>query len=349
MERNNPFTIAFGREPISLIKREKQLEQIKSSFLNENPLTYTYIITGIRGSGKTVLLTSTCAEFKKEDDWIVIELNPDRDMLESFAAKLYENSNLKYKFLKKEFSFSFHGLTFSLSGENPVYDVENLLEKMLSILKKHNKKVLVAIDEVSNNKEVRTFIHSFQILNRGNLPIFLLMTGLYENVSRLENNKSLTFLYRAPKIDLDPLDLFQVKNSYIKELNVNDETAIKLAKLTNGYAFAYQSLGYLSFDNGGQINKDLLTKYDEYLKIFAYDKIWSELSNVDHKILMKLAEKETGDVENVYKELNMKKSTFSSYRDKLIKNGVIVSKGWGFIDFALPRFREYIDILKQFE
>ena len=349
MERNNPFTIAFGREPISLIKREKQLEEIKTSFLNDNPLTYAYVITGIRGSGKTVLLTSTCQEFSKMDDWIVVELNPDRNMLESFAAKLYENSHLKYKFLKKELSFSFQGLTFSIKGENPVYDVENLLEKMLKVLKKHNKKVLVAIDEVSNNKEVRTFIHPFQILNRGNLPIFLLMTGLFENVSRLENDKSLTFLYRAPKIDLDPLDLFLIKNSYMKELNVNEETAIELAKLTKGYAFGYQSLGYLAFNSGGIINDDLLRKYDEYLKTFVYDKVWSELSNVDHKILEKLATNESGDVEYIYKELNMKKSTFSPYRDKLIKNGVIISKGWGFIDFALPRFREYIDILKQFE
>ena len=349
MERTNPFTIAFGREPASLIKREKQLDQIKQAFLSDNPLTYTYVITGIRGSGKTVLLTSTCSEFKKQDDWIVVELNPDRDMLESLAAKLYENSNVKYKFLKKELSFSFHGLSFSISGENPVYDVENLLEKILTVLKKHGKKVLIAIDEVSNNKEVRTFIHSFQILNRQNLPIFLLMTGLYENVDRLKNDKSLTFLYRAPKIDLDPLDLFQVKNSYKKELEIEDDVAIKLARLTNGYAFAYQTLGYLVYENNCQFDDDLLVKYDEYLKIFAYDKIWSELSNIDQKVLKSLAKNGSGDVEIIYKELNMKKSTFSSYRDKLIKNGVIQSNGWGFIAFVLPRFKEYIDIRNLFE
>ena len=207
MAKHNPFSISFGREPINLIKRNKQFDLIRETFLNDNPMTYAYIITGIRGSGKTVLLSSLCDYFKNEKDWIVVELNPTRDMLESLAAKLYENSNLKFNFIKKEFSFSFHGIGFTLNGENPVYDVESLLEKMLGILDKHGKKVLVAIDEVSRSKEIKTFSHSFQILNRQRLPVYMLMTGLYSNVKNLEDDKTLTFLYRAPKVDLDPLDL----------------------------------------------------------------------------------------------------------------------------------------------
>lgn len=347
--KNNPFTIAFGREPNNVIKRRKQINQIRDTFLSDNPMTYAYVITGVRGSGKTVLLSGICNEFKKEDDWIVIELNPDRNMLESFAAKLYENSHLKYKFLEKELSFSFHGLTLTLTGKNPVFDVENLLEKMLTILNKHNKKVLVAIDEVSNNKEVRTFIHSFQILNRQQLPIFLLMTGLYENVKNLENDKTLTFLYRAPKIDIDPLDLLQIKNEYINALGVSNDTAIKLSKLTSGYAFGYQTLGYLMFESNNQLDDRLLNKYDEYLKEFVYDKVWSELSNTYRKILKCLGENETGDVETIYKAVGMKKSTFSFYRDRLIKSGIIYSTGWGFVDFALPRFKEFINVVIQFE
>ena len=348
-KHNNPFSIAFGREPINIISRKKQVEEIEGTFLEKNPMTYSYIITGVRGSGKTVLLTTVCNDFKKDDNWIVIELNPDRNMLESFAAKLYENSNIKYKFLKKEFSFSFQGISLKISGDNPVYDVENLLEKMLQILKKHNKKVLVAIDEVSNSKEVRTFVHSFQILNRNNLPLFLLMTGLYENVKNLQNDKSLTFLYRAPKIDLDPLDNIQIKNSYMRVLNVDSETAVKLAKLTNGYAFGYQTLGFLMYDADNNLDDTLIAKYDNYLKEFVYDKIWSELSKLDRLVIKSIAGNETGDTETIYKTINMKKNVFCTYRDKLIKNGIIHSIGWGFVTFTLPRFKEYIDAISQFE
>ena len=348
IKKNNPFTIAFGREPVNLIKRQTQFEQIKETFLDDNPMTFAYLITGVRGSGKTVLLSSLCDDFKKNDEWIVVELNPDRDMLESFAAKLYENSHIKYAFIKKEFNFSFKGVGLTISGENPVYDVENLLEKMLSILNKHHKKVLVAIDEVSNNKQVRTFVQSFQILNRQKLSLFLLMTGLYSNIKNLENDKTLTFLYRAPKIDLDPLDLFKIKNSYIKTLNVDETTGIQLAKLTAGYAFGYQTLGFLLFNNDGKLDNQVIEQYDEYLKEYVYDKIWSELANVDRQVLIALADNKYGDTETIYKSLEMKKTTFCSYRDKLIKNGVIRSVGWGFVDFALPRFKEYIMITRQF-
>jgi len=343
----NPFTRAFGREPNSLIERQKQVEQIKETFLSPNPITYAYLITGVRGSGKTVLLSTICEDFKKKDDWIVVELNPDRNMLESFGAKLYEKSHLKYKFLQKEISFSFQGLTLSLSGKNPVYDVESLLEKMLSILDKHGKKVLVAIDEVSNNKEVRTFVQSFQILNRQKLPVYLLMTGLYKNIKKLEDYKTTTFLYRAPKIDLDPLDLLKIKNVYRDILNVDNDIATKLARLTKGYAFGYQTLGYLVFENNNKLDNKVIEKYDEYLKEYVYDKIWSELANVDRQILTLLAESDDGDVETIYKKMNMKKTTFASYRDKLIKNGVIHSIGWGFIEFSLPRFSEYIKTINE--
>lgn len=44
------------------------------------------MITGVWGSGKTVMLTDISKHFRKDKDWIVIELNPDRDLLYSFAA-----------------------------------------------------------------------------------------------------------------------------------------------------------------------------------------------------------------------------------------------------------------------
>lgn len=34
-----------------------------------------YMITGVRGSGKTVMLTDISKHFRKDKDWIVIELN----------------------------------------------------------------------------------------------------------------------------------------------------------------------------------------------------------------------------------------------------------------------------------
>ena len=77
--------------------------------------------------------------------------------------------------------------------------------KGLESLKKNGKRVLIAIDEVTSTPCMREFVHSFQMFVRQDLPVFLIMTGLYQNIDLLQNEKGLTFLYRAPKITLSPL------------------------------------------------------------------------------------------------------------------------------------------------
>ena len=75
---------------------------------------------------------------------------------------------------------------------------------MLSHIQKLGKRLLITIDEVTNSENIKIFTSSFQIFLREDYPIFLLMTGLYENIYELQNDKALTFLYRAPKLILEP-------------------------------------------------------------------------------------------------------------------------------------------------
>ncbi|MBP5216533.1 MAG: hypothetical protein J6038_01705 [Bacilli bacterium] len=42
------------------------------------------------------------------------------------------------------------------------------------------------------------------------------------------------------------------------------------------------------------------------------------------------------------KALEMKASEFAPYRSRLIEKGILVSAQRGTIDFALPRFREFV-------
>lgn len=54
-----------------------------------------YMLTGIRGSGKTVMMTIISQELAKDSDWIVEEINPTRDLLQGLAAKLYDHPELQ--------------------------------------------------------------------------------------------------------------------------------------------------------------------------------------------------------------------------------------------------------------
>lgn len=49
-----------------------------------------------------------------------------------------------------------------------------------------------------------------------------------------------------------------------------------------------------------------------------------------------------GDIRDV---LSMTAGTFSKYRDKLIKTGILLSESHGYISLALPRFNEVAKML----
>ncbi len=125
----------------------------------------------------------------------------------------------------------------------PVADIESALEQILKEMKRQNKRLLVTVDEVYNTAYVKEFASSFQIFIRQNLPVFLIMARLYANIHNLEDERNLTFLYRTPKYFMDPLYLKLIENSYVKLLNISNEEATVLAKLTKGYPFAFQALG----------------------------------------------------------------------------------------------------------
>ena len=336
----NKFTVTFGQLPSSYINREHISDKICNDFCLDFPLSHIYIISGVRGSGKTVLLTNVSKSIEKKKDWIVVDVNPNREMLEQIAAGIYENAHVKHLFLSKSFSFSFHGFGFSIEGDTPVSNVKTILEKMLEVFKKHNQKLLITIDEASNNIHMRSFAHDFQSLLRSDYPVFTLMTGLYENVNSIQNNKNLTFLYRAPKIDLGPLDKEAIEKEYSSIFkDERYETIVSLTELTKGYAFAYQVVGYL-FSKYGDISK-IYDELDQYLSIYVYDKIWSVLPK-NEKELIKAFDKDEMTMEELLTKVPYDDKAYSVYRDRLIKRGLLKSSGHGKVSFTLPRFLEFI-------
>ncbi len=337
----NPFTLMFGKEPSEVIHRDDLIAQIANDFSSVNPSTQAYLILGARGAGKTVLLSELYKHFDAEEDWIVVDVNPHREILEDIAAGLYENGKTKHLFLRSSFDFSFHGLSFHLEGKEPVTSVSIIVSKMLECLRKKNKKVLITLDEVTTNEKVKEFIHDFQSFVRKDYQIYLLMSGLYDNVVSLQNDKSMTFLYRAPKILLEPLDLLTIKKSYMATLEVDEKTGKELAELTKGYGFGYQLLGYLYFKHR-RIDDELLGQYDAALRINAYNKIWSTVTTEERKVISCLKENGEESTANILIKTGFSNKLYSVYRSRLLQKGVLISKNRGYISFALPRFREFV-------
>lgn len=308
------------------------------------------MITGVRGSGKTVLMSAIANELREKENWIVIDLNSERKILDSAVAKLYDNQKVQHLFLKANMNLSMFGIGASIESERPILDIESALELMLKEIEKQGKKVLITIDEVENNPSIREFVSSFQIMQRQNLPLYLIMTGLYDNIYNLQNAKTLTFLYRAPKITLEPLNLTAISKSYSATFDIPCAEAQQLATLTKGYPFAYQVLGYLLWENSAKsVDEFILEQYDQYLEEFVYEKIYSEITGNDKKFLLGVASKDTIKTAELLEITGLKKNEYTVYRDRLNKKGLINVDKRGFISMKLPRFSEYLMRMAEFE
>ena len=342
---NNPFTLAFGKKPVQYVPRIAQTNLIVEEYVAVPAVNQIYMVTGVRGSGKTVMMTNIAGILSERNDWIVVELNATRDLLQSLASKLYAVPKLHECFLKARLDFSAFGLGVTIENAAPVTDVEDMVAKMLDQIRKQGMRLLITIDEVVYSEQMKVFVSAFQIFMRQDYPIFLLMTGLYENIYELQNDKSLTFLYRAPKIILEPLSLTAVCQHYMDIFRLDKESAGKMAALTRGYPFAFQVLGYLYWEHRDtKTVQEILPEYDQYLEEYVYSKIWSEMSDKDKEIMQKLAESGDIKVKDLREQLEMSSEQFSVYRERLKRKGVIDTRKYGKISMALPRFEEFIQM-----
>ena len=339
--QNNPYSLLFGKEPKQMISRMSDLAVVTESFTAEEPTQQIYMITGVRGCGKTVFMSEAAKIIRELKEWVVVELNPERNLLIDLAEKLNSDRVLAEFFRQAQINLSFLGIGVDIGGVNPITNIEVALERMLTHLKKRGKRVLVTIDEVVSNAYVREFAHSFQMFIRNDLPIFLLMTGLYENIHVLQNEKSLTFLYRAPKIDLKPLSIRTIADNYQENFQLDRDAAMEMAKMTGGYSFAFQVLGYFTWENNGDF-RTVENTYRNYLADYSYDKIWTELSAEDRRVSYGIAMSSDGRIAEIRKRLEMDTNHFNPYRKRLIRKGIVNGEEYGIVRFVLPFFGEYV-------
>ena len=337
MKKDNPFTLTFGKQPLEYITRYDNINTIISTFTADNPVSQSYLIEGIRGSGKTVLMTSVANELR-DDEWVVLDLNSTHDLLNDLALRIEQEYKRLPDLFKTGFNISVAGFGVGVNGNPDTSNPISIIDDYLSFFKKKKKKVLITIDEAMPNDNMRHFASEFQLYIRKDYPVYLLMTGLYENIDAIQNDPALTFLLRSPKINLEPLSIHQIIKQYKKVFDITEEMAVMLADTTKGYAFAFQALGMLYYEYRDEMMvDDIILKLDDLLDDFVYKKIWSSLSEIDKNVVRVLSEDKV-KVSEICSELNMQSSTFSKYRERLAKKGILDVSQHGYVSLALPRF-----------
>lgn len=340
---SNPFAVNFGKIPSEYISRDIVIEEILQEITADTPQNQCFMLTGTRGAGKTVTMTAIEKQIDSLEKWIIVRLNPSRSMLEGLAAKLYDSGEYLTSFIDKNVNLSKFGIGVNIKTKPPVADIESALEIIIKEIERKHKRLLITVDEVSNSLYMQEFASAFQILIRQDLPVFLIMTGVYENIHELEDQKDLTFLYRTPKYEMEPLNLTLISDRYMRLFGISQEKAMEMAIMTKGYPFAYQALGkYVWEEEKHEMTTTVLAKLDDALSHYVYKKIWSELSKKDKWYMSFIVTKDSLTTSELLEMTKQKKNEFSQYRARLSEKGLINVKNHGIVRYTLPRFDVFV-------
>lgn len=341
MAKNNPFCLSFGKEPDRYVKRTDAYSQITDTFNSISPSSNSYLIMGVRGSGKTVLLSTILNKYREDDNWVAISLNPGRNLLEMFAAGLYEDAKLQRFFIEASLNLSKFGIGLNIKKNPPISDIQIAIEKMVKIVNDHGKRILITIDDVNKSDDVVSFASAFQDLISKKLDVFLLMTGLYENIYNLQRDNRCSFLLRAEKVILNPLSTIGMKNQYQQTFQCDEKKALQMAIFTKGYSYAFQVLGYIMWDKECGL-ETAIPDFDERMSEYCYEKIWDDLSEKEKEIVCLLSENGKMKTKDIVEKTGVSSNTFSVQRDRLIKKGIIDGREHGVVCLLLPRFEEFV-------
>lgn len=330
--------------PRILIAEEDLVGDVTAK-LRANSYARSFFITGVRGSGKTVLMTKVEEELRRDKQFIVIDVSNNEDLLADLKERLLRAvlGPLKVK-LQDLRSFGAAGVSVGISAG--AASEQNQIQDLLEVARRHQKIVVVAIDEVTNSPEIRKFAQLFSLTKRLGLPLNVLMTGLPEVILDVQNEDRMTFLLRSEKITLTSLGIDQMVQAYQDQLGVDAFLARHLAKLTGGYSYAFQLLGSLAFDQtqaGNLTTREvtgLLPLFKENLFDNAYQRIFDASSPVDQRYLVAVANSPLfGDV---LERMGKSKSYVSQYRRRALERHLIRAAGHGQVAFTLPCFRDFL-------
>ena len=348
----NPFTTTFSKIPDLSYIPTAQTNEIIDNFSYDRPSESLYKITGVRGSGKTVLLAKIEEELgneeRKKEKWRVYRLSTGRDMLSQFLAALIKDGfgKLSPKLKAANISASVLGTGggIGLSAENPGFtgDIGVEIDHILAREGAKGYHFLIGIDEVSKTPEMIIFALEFGKWLRAGYPVYVVCTGLYENMEQLSNVRNLTFFRRATTIKTEPLNMIRMAEMYHMRLKVDRDEAKKLAGLTRGYAYAFQKLGVICFNRHttGDM-EEIIFQLKSELYAYAYEKIWEELADQDKVLIRIISDHKEWKREEIQKNME-KPQNYSVYRERLLKRGLINTRR-SYISLALPFFGEYVN------
>ena len=359
----NPFKPTAGGEPPLLIGRERVVRDFGKGLDNGvGAPGRIMLITGARGTGKTVMLT-VLGDKARAHKWDVIEETASDGLCERLVSELCSKDSLIDK-LTFAPSITIAGASVSL-GEaelSPKRMPETLRKAMsarLDALEKRDAGLMISIDETqaASRADLIAIATAIQHQIREKRNVSIVFAGLPQMISDLFDDEVITFLRRARTNVLANVPIDEVKESFAQTfedsgMSLDTSLVEKAAVATAGYPYMIQLVGYYIWDAADARESTVISKedVDEGIREARVDldnavcvPELHGLSKNDKAYLeaMAVSDGPSGTSE-VAKRMGRSAKYAATYRKRLLDAYVIRQTDRGEVDFAVPFLREYL-------
>ncbi len=360
----NPFRPAFGAVPLYPAGRDAVLRDFDYAYENYrgNPML-TSLLIGPRGTGKTALLNMVADEARKQG-WLCIDTSARSGMLEEiYQNLLMQASDFLEKKSGKLSSIQIGSFGISIENESDIQlNWKNRMEIILNQLAEQNIGLLILVDEViAEESEMIELTAVYQLLKRKFDKLSLIMAGFPSNISSLLNEKSVTFLRRAHRIYLGRISDSDIAISFRKTIEsegkkITDEALKLTVDAIEGFAYMMQLVGYYTWMNSDSQVIDLsdaeegIRYANSDFRTGVLESTYRELSDNDRKFLFAMLEDPKESVlKDIAARLNKSPGYVSTYKRRLLSDGIIEENPGKSFSIVIPSFREYLKEMKQSE
>ena len=382
--RLNPYSPGAGNPPPEFSGRDQIVEQadIALDRIKVGRPARGFILYGLRGVGKTVLLNKIALEAEAKNLFVVrIESPEDRSLpailiptIRSTLLKISKGEALKNKLakamraiggfanaLKIKYSDIEVGLNFEKeagvadSGDLEL-DLVDLLTTVGEAAAENGTAIVIAIDELQYvpEEQLAALITALHRVSQKQLPVTMVAAGLPQLLGQMGRAKS----YAERLFEFIPVDTLadtSAKNALCKpaiqeNAAYNDDAIQEILRQTQGYPYFLQEWGKHSWNIA---ERSPITKQDAVratdsalaeLDLSFFRVRFDRLTPAEKRYVRAMAELGAGPHRSgdIAAILNKEVSTIAPTRSSLLKKGMVFSPNHGDTAFTVPLFEGFM-------
>lgn len=358
---SNPFTPTFGQIPANMAGRDPILREMAYAFGSTTRAPeLTMLISGARGCGKTALLARISEEASSRG-WISVSTVAAPGMLEDILTQAYDKASHLVSLPLSQGKVRGVGIgqVFSMewdAGEKMPSNWRLQTQKLLEALEEADSGLLVLVDELDPSVDEAVALASiYQLFVMEGRRISLVMAGLPYNIERAKSDKRISFVRRAQQRRLGRVSDFEVYDSMRKTIEqggrgINEEALNVAVRTSGGFPFMIQLVGYRMWANNPESKEITLDDAlsgsqaaEREFESYVLESTYRDISDGDLAFLKAMLPDEgPSSIKDIASRMGKSTSYASTYRERLMRQGIIGETDRNSIGFELPGFKNYL-------